>query len=92
MRNLNGSVTDDISGVDRVRVLVQNQQTGQYWNGNAWQNAWAWNLATLNGNSWTVPNVNLNPSGRYSVLMWAWDNENNRANWDVNPQPVINVN
>ena len=92
VRNLNGSVTDDISGVDRVRVLVQNQQTSQYWNGNAWQNAWAWNLATLNGNSWTVPNVNLNPSGRYSVLMWAWDNENNRANWDVNPQPVINVN
>ncbi len=90
--DLNGGVTDAGSGVDRVRVLVRNQQTGQYWNGTSWVSAWSWNAATLDGNTWTLPNVNLSPAGTYKVLLWAWDDANNRANYTVNPQPTITVN
>ena len=90
--DLTGGATDDISGVDRVRVLVQNRQTGEYWNGTAWVANWSWNLATLNGDdTWTLPSVDLNATGTYNVLLWIWDNDNNRADWDVNPQTVITV-
>ena len=90
--DLTGGVTDDISGVNRVRVLVRNQQTGNYWNGTSWQPAWRWNLATLNGNdTWTLPNVNLNLSGTYLVQLWAWDNDENVATNVTNVQPVITV-
>ena len=90
--DLAGGATDDISGVDRVRVLVQNRQTGEYWNGAAWVANWSWNLATLNGDdTWTLPSVDLNATGTYNVLLWIWDNDNNRADWDVNPQTVITV-
>ena len=90
-RNLTGGVTDDISGVDRMRVLVRNQQTGNYWNGTSWQAGWVWNTPTLNANTWTLPSVNLTPAGSYIVQLWAWDNEDNRSNNVANPQPVIAV-
>ncbi len=90
--DLDGGVTDDDSGVDRVRVLVRNQQTGNYWNGTTWVTAWSWNLATLNGNNtWTLPNVNLDPTGTYRISLWAWDNENNRAAPPTTPAPTITV-
>ena len=90
--DLDGGVTDDISGVDRVRVQVRNLQTNEYWNGTSWQTSWAWNLATLNGDdTWTLPAVNLDPAGTYRVALWAWDAENNRANWTDNPNPTITV-
>ena len=77
---LNGTVTDNNSGVDRVRILVQNEQTRQYWNGTTYQSSWIWNVATVNANgTWTLPNVNLNTAGLYEIRMWAWDNENNRS-------------
>ena len=88
--DLEGGVTDDISGVDRVRLLVRNQQTGEYWNGTAWVSSWSWNLATVTGNDWSLNNVNLNVAGTYVVQTWAWDNDNNRGSWEVNP--ILNVN
>ena len=90
--NLDGGVTDDISGVDRVRVFVRNQQTGEYWNGTAWVSSWSWNLATLNGDdTWTLPSVDLSTVGSYQVLLWAWDNNNNRAAPPVTPPATITV-
>ena len=90
--DLDGAVTDDISGVDRVRVTVFNQQTGEYWNGTAWQGAWVWNLATLGADTWTLPNVDLTQSADYELQFWAWDNDGNRAGNDDNIKPAISVN
>ena len=94
--DLTGGVTDDISGVNRMRVLIRNQQTGEYWNSDtsSWQAGWKWNIPALsNGNTaWTLPNVNLAPAGTYTVQLWAWDNDENRAFWTDNPNPTITVN
>ena len=93
MINLDGDVTDDISGVDRLRVTVFNQQTGEYWNGTAWQGDWVWNLATLNGDdTWTLPGVDLSQVSTYQLQFWAWDAEGNRAGNNDNIKPVITVN
>ena len=90
--NLTGRVIDDVA-VDRVRVVVQNVRTRQYWNGQTWVNTWEWNLATLgSSDDWALPNVDLDQEGRYSVLLWAWDNEDNRSNWQDNEQAIITVN
>ena len=89
--NLTGGVTDDISGVNRMRVRIRNLQTGNYWNGTSWQAAWTWVAPTLNGNTWTLPNVDFDLPGTYATLLYAWDNDGNLANWQGNPQPVITV-
>ena len=91
VRNLTGGVTDDISGVVRMRVNVRNIQTGEYWDGAAWTATWRWIDPTIAGNSWTLPNVDLTDTGTYQVLLWAWDNDNNQVSWQNNPQPVITV-
>ena len=89
--NLAGGLTDDISGVDRLRVTVFNQQTSEYWNGTAWQGAWVWNLASLGADTWTLPNVDLTATGDYQLQFWAWDNDGNRARNSDNIKPVITV-
>ena len=89
--DLTGGVTDDISGVDRMRVRIRNVQTGKYWNGTSWQAAWTWATPTLNGDTWTLPNVNFDQPGTYRPLFYAWDNDDNLATWQTNPQPVIRV-
>ena len=90
--DIDGGVTDDLSGVDRVRVNIKKLSTGEFWNGTQWGTPWSWNLATLNGNdTWTLPQVDLDTSGDYRVLLWAWDNQNNRADYTINPQPTITV-
>ena len=91
--DLNGTVSDDNSGVDRARIYIRNINTNEFWNGTAWVPTWSWNLATLNGdNTWTLPSVELTQPGQYLVLMWAWDNNQNQAGWQTNPQPIITVN
>lgn len=78
--NLSGTVVDDNSGVDRIRVLVQNEQTRQYWNGTSYQSSWVWNVGTVNANgTWTLPNVNFGAVGEYEIRLWSWDNEDNRS-------------
>ena len=90
--DLAGGVTDDLSGVNRMRVLVRHQQTGEYWNGNSWQAGWRWNIPTLNANdTWTLPNVDFDRVGTYAIQLWAWDNDENRAFWTDNPNPTITV-
>ena len=89
---LRGGVTDDVR-VDRVRVVIQHLPSGQYWNGQAWVDSWHWNLADLgSSDDWSLPNVDLDRTGRYSVLLWAWDNEENRSNWRDNAQSTMRVN
>ena len=91
--DLNGGVTDDISGVNRMQIQVWNQQTGQFWSGTEWTSTWAWNTLTLNATktAWTLPQIDLTDPAEYRVRLWAWDNENNRSPWQDNPQPFITV-
>jgi len=92
--DLQGTVTDDDSGVDRMRVRIRHQQSGDYWNAttNSWQSGWAWNTSTITGNDWTLNNVDFDRTGNYNIRLFAWDNENNRANWPDNPNPTLTVN
>ena len=90
--DLTGGVTDDISGVDRMRVRIRNQQTGEYWNGATWQAGWTWVTPTLNGDdTWTLSDVDFDVPANYAALLYAWDNEDNLATWQSNPQPLITV-
>ena len=90
---LRGNVTDDLNGVDRVRVLVQNVQTGQYWDGEQFVDEWSWNLADLDARAetWSLPNVNLDREGTYDVLLWAWDTSEKRSTWEDNGVTTISV-
>ena len=87
---LTGTATDDDSGVNRVRVLVRDKANNTFWDGTTWNTTWSWNLATLNGTTWTLPGVNLQP-GTFDVFLWAWDNEDNLARPASNPQPLLTV-
>ena len=89
IHDLTGTVTDDLSGVDIVRVLVRNDT--QYWNGSTWTPSWTWNDATVNGTNWTLPNVDLTQPDTYVVAIWAWDNAGNLANYTDNPNPTLTV-
>ena len=92
VNDLSGTIVDTQSGADTVRVLVRNQTNGDYWNGNGWQTDWVWNLATLTSDdTWTFREVNLDLPGRYSVLLWGWDNEDNLSEWNENPQSTLTV-
>lgn len=85
-------VTDADSGVDRVRILVRKNSTGEYWNGVSWTSAWSWVLAADDGaGSWTIPNVDVSDAGSYQVVVWAWDVEGNLANYTGNPQALFTV-
>ena len=83
-------VSDTESAVDRVRIYVRKVSTGEYWNGSAWVANWSWVLATDSGaDSWTLPGVDATDVGDYQVLVWAWDQANNVAPWNINPQPLF---
>ena len=81
--------TGENNGTDKIDVWVE-VATGRSWNGSSFVDAWTWNLADLNDGAWLLPNVDLS-AGSYSVAIWAWDNEENRAARVDNPQPVITV-
>ena len=90
--DLDGGVTDDVSGVQVVRVRIRNVQTGEYWNGTVWQAGWAWNIAVLNGDgTWTLPSVDLTQVADYDVLLWAWDTAGNRAAPPITPAATVTV-
>ena len=83
-------VSDTGSGVDRVRLFVRKNSTGEFWDGSAWVSNWSWVLGTADGaGAWTVPKVDVSDSGSYRVLVWAWDTEGNLANFSVNPQSLF---
>ena len=88
--DLMGGVTDDISGTAIVQVIVQNNQTGNYWNGTAWTSTWARPTAILNGNdTWSLPNIDLNTPGTYRIRLWGRDNNANSAY--TPPQQTLSV-
>ena len=76
-----------------MRVLVQNVQTGQYWDGEQFVDEWSWNLADLDARAetWSLPNVNLDREGTYDVLLWAWDTSEKRSTWEDNGVTTISV-
>ena len=90
LTNITGGVTDDISGVNRMRVVVKRTDVGPalYWNGASWQTAWAWNTPIITTDTWSLDNVDFETGATYTLFLYAWDNEDNRANWQDNPQPT----
>ena len=75
-RDVTGTVTDDLSGVARVRVKVFNIATGLQWNGTGWQAAGVFVDATITGNDWTLPNVDFE-AGEHQIRIYSYDNEGN---------------
>lgn len=72
---ISGTSADDVA-VDRTRVMIQNQLTGEYWDGAEWTDSWAWVLAS--GTSTWSYEVDL-PIGDFLTLAWSFDTSNNRS-------------
>ncbi len=70
---INGTATDDI-GIDRIKLFVQNEDTGKYWNGAAWVTPWSW-FDPGGTTTWTY-DIDLD-GGYYETIAWAWDTNNN---------------
>ncbi len=70
---LSGTASDNVA-VDRNRLLIRNSDTGQYWNGSAWTDAWSWFAPSGTGN-WSYT-VSLTASN-YRLVAWTWDTSNN---------------
>lgn len=95
--DISGTSFDADSGVNRVRVRVQ--QIGVtpllYWDGSAWTTTSVFLEATLNNTnnatSWTLPNVDLNISGNYRIRTIAYDNAGNVANANDNPKTDFSI-
>jgi lysophospholipase L1-like esterase len=92
---IEGSMSDDKSGVNRV--LARLQQTGvsplQYWNGLEWQDSSTWVEADLNTNAdtWSLPDVDLGNIGNYRLLLRAFDAVGNQSNSAQNPRTEFTV-
>ena len=97
-----GSASDDISGVARVLVRVERRDTipRQYWNGSAWVAAVSNLEATVSSNgprvsdgySWFVSDqVDLTNEGSYRVRVWARDTAGNISTFGTNPVLDIDV-
>lgn len=73
---ISGDANDNVA-IDRVRLLIRNKDTAQYWNGAAWTNTWSW-FAPAGTSDWSYQ-LTL-PAASYSSIAWAWDLSNNRMN------------
>ena len=94
VKDVQGIVTDDTSGVNSVLVRIENRGSNQssYWNGNAYQSSVVWINASLEPNDiWTLKNVDFTATGDYRILLRAYDNAGNHANWSVNPRSDFTV-
>ena len=73
---ITGDSTDDVA-IDRNKLLIKNNTTGQYWSGAAWIDTWRW--FTPDGtNNWSYT-ISLN-DGKYTTTAWTWDTANNIGN------------
>ena len=96
--DIQGTASDDISGVDRVQVRVQ--RTGvlpstEFWDGTAWQttSSGTYITASLNNNGeWTLPDVDLSLSADYVVLLRVRDVAGNQSPPSENPITNFSVN
>ena len=88
--DVSGDVSDDLSGVDRVRVSLSRRDLGviEYWNGSAWVTNWSWVIASLDGEGgFAVEDVPVASGGDYAFYVWAWDVEQNLTSWVANGGP-----
>ena len=89
-RILFGGVSD-LSGVDRVEVLIEDQETGLTWNGSSWTAARTRVTANLNGSAWNVQGIDFERAGKYKVFHWTWDQLGNQTGWSDNPRPTLTI-
>ena len=93
--SVSGTAFDADSGIDRVRVRVQQLDVSPtlYWNGSAWTPSSAFLEATLSNNNaaWTLANVDLNNTGDYRITLLAYDNAGNLARGVDNPRTDFSV-
>lgn len=84
---VSGASSDDISGVDRVRVRIR-RDTGfsEYWNGLAWIESaiFVETDVAVDGN-WSLSNVDLSVDADYQIRVEAYDVMGNRATATDNP-------
>ena len=92
LRDIEGTATDDLSGVNRVRVRIQQLGTTNYWNGTAFTPGSIFHDATLNGDgTWTYPNINFPAGSNYRIRIITTDNAGNTATSAENPVTTITV-
>ena len=92
--DIQGTASDDNSGVNRVLVQVRRlTNPTEYWNGTTWTTTPRWNTATLNGDgTWTLPAVNFDQTGDHAIALNIRDNANNVATSAENPLTNITIN
>ena len=69
---ISGTSSDNVA-VDRNRLLIRNQNTGQYWNGAEWVPNWSW-FPPIGVGSWSY--TLILPVGSYVATAWTWDVSN----------------
>ncbi|NNC43979.1 MAG: DUF11 domain-containing protein, partial [Acidimicrobiia bacterium] len=74
---ITGSASD-VDGIDRVRLFIRNRDNLKSWNGSEWVDSWTWIL--LEGREDWEYTVDLD-AGRYQILVWTWDTNNNRSDY-----------
>jgi len=92
---IEGTYTDDLAGVDWIRVRIQrlNVSPAQFWNGSDWTETVSWPFASLDGpGNWSLENVDFTTPGAYRILLLGRDNAGNLATGGENPSTDVVVN
>ena len=76
----------DANGIDRNKLLVRDNTSGQYWNGSNWVNDWAW-FDPTGKEDWTYT-LTL-PAGNFTTTAWAWDTSNTLGNIVIRDFSVV---
>lgn len=86
---LEGTATDNDSGVKRVYVRIQNRSTTPrtFWNGTSWQESRSGTglRAVLSGETWTLDNIDLSQPGNYRTTFKIEDKAGNVSTESANP-------
>ena len=87
--NITGTATDTGSGVNRVRVRVQQLDVSpaRFWDGINWGESSTYLDAELDasGATWVLPGVDFTDNGRYRIRLVANDNSGNISRAIENP-------
>ena len=91
---LEGSYSDDQSGVNWVRVRIQRLgvSPNEYWNGTVWSEVAAWVNVELDGSDgWVLSGVDFSEAGSYSIRLISRDNAGNLSSAAENPVLIIDA-